>query len=418
MEEARKGMQGVGAQYISGLEQLGKERASLYGARRGEMAADTARLAEAEQGFDASRVIRQVSQSPLNSAALSFAAGLVGGLKGLAGDMTPNQILGEVDKAVERDVMNQREQYQRMKDGMAARRTNFLDAVQMGADEQQALATSTLASMDQHKRALEFAQQRISNASDKAAMQKAISELDLQRGKMQLEVDAKNAANWVAMNKARLEGAAGIESMIAKIQGMDPETRAKTFEQAHQITKDPKYQEGKAMLESVGNVRDLMRKVPPAEQKQIWDRGIAKILADAAQAVKANDKGNPLTVLADFITAKMDQNVWTPEQRQMMAVVQAMANREIKAMSGSNVVKSEDLRQDLTRTWNTFDGFQRWMNLKENEALQGLSSARNLAKAAGPNVQSLVETDLVPGLGKIQLYQQYLAKQGYAKGQQ
>lgn len=418
MEEARTGMQGVGQQYITGLEKLGKERASLYGARREAMAADEARLAQAEQGFDASRVIRELGKSQLNSAALSFAAGLVGGLKGLAGDATPNQILGEVDKAVERDVMNQREQYQRMKDGMAARRTNFLDAVQMGADEQQALATTTLASMDQHKRALEFAQQRISNASDKAAVQKAISELDLQRGKMQLEIDTKNAANWVAMNKARLEGAANIEAMINKVRGMDPETRDKVFTQAHQITKDPNYAAGKTMVEAVGNVRDMMRAVPVDQQKQIWDRNIKNVLYEAANKIASKQGDEALAAVGDFIRTKLDQKGWTTDQRKLMALVQAMANTELKALSGGNVVNSEQLRYMLTQTWSTYDGFKSWMDDKQKQAIQSVSTARNLARAANPEVSAIVETDLVPGLGKLKLYDQLVQKEGVVKGQQ
>ncbi len=106
------------------------------------MAEDERRMRETEEGFDASRLLRQMGERPLETTALSFAAGLVGMLKGSAGRTTPNDILAEVDKAVERDVMNQTTAYERMLKGMEVRRTNFLDARQMGADEQAALATT------------------------------------------------------------------------------------------------------------------------------------------------------------------------------------------------------------------------------------------------------------------------------------
>ena len=106
-QAARAGMMAEGQRYIAGLQKLRGEQEQLFGARRAAMAEDEARMAQAEKSFDASRVIREVGNSPLSTGALSFAAGLVGALKGQAGDMGPNQILAAVGNAIKRNVMNQ-----------------------------------------------------------------------------------------------------------------------------------------------------------------------------------------------------------------------------------------------------------------------------------------------------------------------
>jgi hypothetical protein len=408
-EAARAGQMAAGQRYIEGLQKLQGEQAQLFGARRQAMAEDEARMAQAEKSFDASRVIREVGKSPLSTGALSFAAGLVGALKGQAGDMSPNQILGEVDKAIERDVMNQQTEYGRMKEGIAGRRTNFLDAMRMGASENEALAASTLASMDQHKRALEFAEQRITGAKEKGAIQQAISQLDMQRGKMKMDLDLKNAANYVAMNKARLSGMADILQARQKLLGMDPETRDKAVNLARGIM-DDKFTDATDKALAVGNVRKLMKDIPYKDQKEVWDNSIHKILMNAASQQEARNAGKDgnalLQAMGSYVSNAM-KTAYTQDQKDLLNKTQGILNVILKSRSGGSVTDGEALRLLLERDFSSYEGWSRWVDGQEKEARDGLRKYQSLANAADPHAKTIIDNVLIPATVEMDEYDKW-----------
>lgn len=418
MEAARAGLQTAGQRYMTGLEKLRGEQKQLFDARRAAMQADEARMAEAEGAFDASRVVRQVAESPLKSSALAFAAGLVGGLKGLAGDMSPNQILSQVDKAVERDVMTQKEQYERMRQGMAARRTNYLDAVQMGANEQEALAAATMASMDQHKRALEFAKDRIENATDKAKLQQAISQLDVQRGQFQLQVDMKNAANWVAMNKAKTDSAIAIRKMLMDVQGMNPELRAKAADQASKIVNDKEFRGAADQYRAVSKVKRLMTEMPESQQAELYNAGIGRTIYDAVQRAAADTRGGSkglfIGTLADMIGSKMSE-AKTNEQRQLLGMVQRIVNQEMSNLYGSTVSAGDMMRYLPTENFKTYEGFKSWIEGRRQDAKDKVDVGRKLANAYGKEVSNIVNLTLAPAEADFTAADQALAQEAAMK---
>jgi len=405
-EAARAGMQQVGQQYIGGLEKLGAQRQQLFDARRGAMAEEERRLSGEEKSFDASRVVRDIGKNPVGTAALSFAAGLVGALKGSAGDMSANQILGEVDKAVERDVMNQKEQYSRMLNGMSAARTNFLDARQMGADENAALAASTLASMDQHKRALEFAEQRISGAKEKAALRQSISALDLQRGKIRMDIDAKNAANFVAMNRVKGDGLLKVMEMEQKMKGLDPETRQKTLASFQSIAGNERFDNAKAAAEAVGKVRNAQMGLTPEQQKSIWSNSIKRVLTSALSQSEAKNSSEGNVVMgavSQYMANEMKNASYTPEEIRMLNLVQSLVNTGLKNISGGSVTTGEGVRDILTRSLNNYENFSNWIDSQEQSALNGLKKYQ-VAADYDPNVKSIMDGVLVPALYDINEY--------------
>lgn len=413
-EAARAGQMATGQQYIEGLQKLRGEQAQLFGARRQAMAEDEARMAQAEKSFDASRVIREVGKSPLSTGALSFAAGLVGALKGQAGDMSPNQILGEVDKAIERDVLNQQTEYSRMKDGIAGRRTNFLDAVKMGASETEALAASTLASMDQHKRALEFAEQRISGAKEKGAIKQAISQLDVQRGKMKMDLDLKNAANYVAMNKSRLAGMEGVVQARAKLMGMDPEARQKAAGEAFKFM-DKGFDEAVRTGAAVGRVRALMTSMPIQKQREVWDMSIGRIIKEAAESAEAKgakDGASVLAMIGKSIKAQMSAS-YSPEQVQMMNLAQKIVNEELRNISGGSVTDGEFVRNLMSRDFSNYDKFKNWMDTQQSEARNSMNKYKVLSRGSDPNVSTLLENAMLPGTAELDAYDQWEQSQNY-----
>jgi hypothetical protein len=405
-EAARAGMQQVGQQYIGGLEKLGAQRQQLFDARRGAMAEEERRLSGEEKSFDASRVVRDIGKNPVGTAALSFAAGLVGALKGSAGDMSANQILGEVDKAVERDVMNQKEQYSRMLNGMSAARTNFLDARQMGADENAALAASTLASMDQHKRALEFAEQRISGAKEKAALRQSISALDLQRGKIRMDIDAKNAANFVAMNRVKGDGLLKVMEMEQKMKGLDPETRQKTLASFQSIAGNERFDNAKAAAEAVGKVRNAQMGLTPEQQKSIWSNSIKRVLTSALSQSEAKNSSEGNVVMgavSQYMANEMKNASYTPEEIKMLNLVQSLVNTGLKNISGGSVTTGEGVRDILTRSLNNYENFSNWIDSQEQSALNGLKKYQ-VAADYDPNVKTMMDGILVPALYDINEY--------------
>lgn len=417
-EAARAGQMATGQQYIEGLQKLRGEQAQLFGARRQAMAEDEARMAQAEKSFDASRVIREVGKSPLSTGALSFAAGLVGALKGQAGDMSPNQILGEVDKAIERDVLNQQTEYSRMKDGIAGRRTNFLDAVKMGASENEALAASTLASMDQHKRALEFAEQRISGAKEKGAIKQAISQLDVQRGKMKMDLDLKNAANYVAMNKSRLAGMESVVQARAKLLGMDPEARQKAAGEAFKFM-DKGFDEAVRTGAAVGRVRALMTSMPIQKQREVWDMSIGRIIKEAAESAEAKgakDGTSVLAMIGKSLKAQMSAS-YSPEQVQMMNLAQKIVNEELRNISGGSVTDGEFVRNLMSRDFSNYDKFKNWMDTQQSEARNSMNKYKVLSRGSDPNVSTLLENAMLPGTAELDAYDQWEQSQNfYPKG--
>lgn len=407
-EAARAGMQQVGQQYIGGLEKLGAQRQQLFDARRGAMAEEERRLAGEEKTFDASRVVREIGKNPVGTAALSFAAGLVGALKGSAGDMSPNQILGEVDKAVERDVMNQKEQYSRMLQGQTAARTNFLDARQMGADENAALAASTLASMDQHKRALEFAEQRISGAKEKAALKQSISALDLQRGKIKMDIDMKNAANFVAMNRIKGEGLMKVMAMEQQMKGLDPESRKKAQDTFNSITAPERFDNAKLAAEAVGQVRKAQMGLTPEQQRSIWDNTVKKALTNAlsqAEAQSSTDGNVVMSAVSQYMANEM-KGQYTPEELKMLNLAQSLANTGLKNISGGSVTTGEGVRNILSRSWNNYDNFKNWIDSQEELALNGLKKYE-VAAEADPTVKTMMDAVLVPAKYNINEYRKF-----------
>lgn len=413
-EQERAAMLGEGRQYVSDLERLRAQQAGQFAQRRERMAQDEAQIAQAREEFDPSRTLRRIGESPVSTAALSFAAGLVGALKGSAGQIGPNEILQEVDKAVERDTKQQLDKYQMLRDGIAVGQSNFNDMMRMGASEQQALAMTALASMDNHKRALEFAEQRVATAKDKANLKSAISQLDFQRGKIKLDIDLKNAANYVAMNRARGEGMAKILELRQKMQGMDPETRQKATQSFISLTGNERFDNAKEAAEGVGRVRSLQKSIPIDRQKALWNTTVSKLIDEALTKTSAGaaDKGDAVTgAVAQYLGAALeDQRFQSAEEKNMIALAQKLVNTELRRISGGSVTSGEAVRELLSRNWKSYEGFTNWIDLAEDQAMRGLQKYE-AAASVDPNVKSIMDSVLLPATMDIQDYRKFKADQ-------
>lgn len=395
--------QDVGAKYISDLQTLQKRQRGEADVRRAAMAADERRMRETEEAFDASRVIRELADKPVETAALSFAAGLVGALKGAAGDMTPNQILAEVDKAIERDVMNQKTAYDRMLRGMEVRRTNFLDARQMGADEQAALATTAAASLDQFRRAIDFAAQRVADAQTKAKLTEASGQLKMQQGDLQMRIAEKNAAAAASQFKAVQEMRMKMLDQMQRATQADPalaEDMAKRYPDLY--TKfDNKIRTSNglaALANTINSSRD------PQALKDYWNTTVTKAYRDVLAKVEGDIASNPQTSffagLQTALVRKLQQDVatGTPEQKQLAAAAQQLVNYNLRDISGGAVTNNENGRDISSRVFSSWDGLLNWVDGQAKDVRSSIGGLIEAEKPHNPALAARIAADWGAGL--------------------
>lgn len=403
-----------GQRYAQDLARLQEKQQGVFAQRQERMARDEAAMEQARQQFDPSRVLRDIASSPVSSGALSFAAGLVGMLRGSAGDINSNVVLQEVDKAVERDTKAQLEKYQMLKDGIATGTSNFADMVRMGASEREALGLTAAASLENHKRALEFAAQRISGAREKAAVKEAISAIDFQRGKLKLDIDMKNAANWIAMNRARDEQAIKLLELARKGSANPEAIKAYTS-----LTGNDRFIAARQALEAVADIRGVQQKIAPERQKAIWDTSIDRLLNEALteKTAQSADKGDVvLGAMAKFINSKVaGKRFESPEEQLMVNMVQRLINTNLRQMSGGSVTSGEAMREYLARNLSNYENFSNWMDLEERRAENDLRQYK-VAASADPSLKALMDTTLLPGEAPIREYRGRAAATQMAAG--
>ena len=403
-EAAYAGSQQAGQGYIDQLKILQDKQSGLFKDRRAEADRELAQAKAAESTFDHSRVLRKLGDNPVSTAAMSFAAGLVGALKGAAGDMSANQIIGEVDKAVHSDVENQREQYSRMQYGQKVSRSNFLDAMEMGAGQQKALETATIASLDQHKRALEYAEQRVTDAKSKASIKAGIGVLQEHLGDIRLKIDEKNAS--MAAAAANNRNSAMAQLMVAKQQMMsgDPKVRQAAHTHADGVISGKAFQESQNMAEAVSQVRNVMSKATPEEIKEALGPTFRNAVVDGFVKASTENKGSTAAALtgsfekyvADKIKSSSSDRV-----NRLRAAVQNVANANIKTDAGGSVTGQEEVRQSLERTTQTAEGMMEWIDAQQKSVRAKLAAYKNIGKGGAEFetvLQGRYDTALLPSV--------------------
>lgn len=410
--------QDVGAQYIADLKTLQTRQRGEAEARKAAMAEDERRMRETEEGFDASRLLRQMGERPLETTALSFAAGLVGMLKGSAGRTSPNDILAEVDKAVERDVMNQKTAYDRMLKGMEVRRTNFLDARQMGADEQSALATTAAASLDQYRRAIDFAAQRVGDAQTKAKLTEASGQLKMQQGDLQMRIDEKNSAAAAAQFKSVQDMRMRLLQAAQQAGQANPEMAKDLALRYDSILKGHKPALDAAM--AFGNLtKTLMEARDPQGLKNFWNSSVTKAINDATDkanaAIQSDKTASWWDVMRKALAEEVGKSAVTPEQKKLNAAAQRLINLNLREVSGGAVTDNELARSIAERVFRSWDGFQDWVNeeYKRTDANVGGLIQSNMAY--NPALANTLDAHYGTGLRAYREYQNLQAAERAAQ---
>ena len=358
-----KESQDTSKKYVADLQTLQDKQRSLFDARKAAMQQDEAAMRQSQDSFDASRLLRDLSNRPVDTAILSFTAGLVGMLKGSAGRTGPNDVLQEVDKAIERDIQNQKTQYDRMIQGQTVRRNNFLDARQMGADEQQATALAATASLDQHARALDFASQRVADAKTSAALKEASGNLKGQQGDLQMRIDEKNAAaaaaSFRSVQDMRMKLLAGMQN----VGQVSPELLKEARSAYPDLVKSHKEELSK--LEAVGKLASAVAgSARPDQIRAFWSSAVTPAVNEVLQSKMAQslNDSKAYDVLSNSIMRKILDKAITPEQRKVASALQGVINRELRVLSGGAVTNNEIARKTLEDALYTFDSFNNYVN--------------------------------------------------------
>lgn len=367
--------QAAGEKYLSDLQAMRDQQRAMFDARKVAMQQDEEAMRKAQDSFDASRLLRDLGNRPVDTAALSFAAGLVGMLKGSAGRAGPNEILQEVDKAVERDIKNQETQYRRMLDGQTVRRNNFLDARQMGADEQQATALAAGAALDQYSRALDFASQRVADAKTSAALKEASGNLKAQQGDLQMRIDEKNAAAAAASFKAVQDMRLKMLENMQMAGQMDP----KLAEEARKAY--PDFVKGhSAAIDKLNTVGRLVNRLAavarPDQIRKFWDSSVSVALNQVLQSSMAKNLNDAtaFTTLSDAISREVLKRATTDEERKIAGAIQGVINKDLRVVSGGAVTNNELARDTLQNALFSYDAFNTYVNDQVEQERRGMGA--------------------------------------------
>ena len=370
---ARQGIQAEGQNYVEGLKKLQDKQSALFDQRRGQMADNESRMAQAEKSFDPNRVLRNLSEKPIASGVLAFTAGLVGALKGAAGDMSPNEIVAEVDKSIERDVKKQQEDWARMGQTMTMQSTDFETARKMGADDQTALATASLASMEQHKRALEFAEARITDASKKAALKGAIGTINVEQGKMQYQMDVHNQAASLSASKANRDFKMQLMQNIQQRGMMDPKLVEQATKEYQTMALNPRFEATRAKSAAVGEASGLLSEFSKKEVEHAFNPSMVKSLRSVMNKAAAAAGGKGGNVISGAVTQYLsDQSNASqdPKERKLLAALAKITNADMLKLYGSTVNMGDDTRYAATKTFDSAENFLSWMESVEKDALE------------------------------------------------
>ena len=393
---ARQGIQAEGQNYVEGLKKLQDKQSALFDQRRGQMADNESRMAQAEKSFDPNRVLRNRSEKPIASGVLAFTAGLVGALKGAAGDMSPNEIVAEVDKSIERDVKKQQEDWTRMGQTMTTQGTNFETARKMGADDQTALATASLASMDQHKRALEFAEARITDASKKAALKGAIGTINVEQGKMQYQMDVHNQAASLSASKANRDFKMQLMQSIQRQGQMDPKLVEAATKEWVTMKDNPRFAATLEKARAVGEASGLLSEFSKKEIESAFNPSLKKSLKDAVErAASSGAKNGAIVNAVSSYFNDQAQMSRPPKERQLLAALARVTNADLLKLNGSTVNQGDSSRYSASKTFDSADNFLSWMDAVEKDVMNDRTDYSTLGRG-NPVLGDMVNTAFMP----------------------
>lgn len=372
---ARAGIQALGAKYVTDLGLAQKKQQDLIDQRKSAIAEESRANKEAEGSFDSMRLTRKLGENPISSAVMSFAAGLVGSLKGAAGDTSPNMILGEVDKAVERDVMNQKVQYERMRNGQDSARTNFTDEMKMGETEQTALLNATTASVGQHVKALEYAAARIDDAQMKAKVLMAAGHFRSEHGKLRYDADVKKAAAANASAEHNTALRLRLYEAEQAARNKNPEAMYKAF---NEYSKIDKWKESLATTNALATVAKTLMSASPADLQAVYGSDFMSNLRGGLQNVKGGDVGIVQAAVRSVLT-KSAYGGLTPQQQAIASNIQEFINIKNKERHGTALSISEKSVAEIANGISTVEGLRSMVRREMQADLKYINGVTNVA---------------------------------------
>ena len=310
--------------------------------------------------------------------------------------MSPNEIVAEVDKSIERDVKKQQEDWTRMGQTMTTQGTNFETARKMGADDQTALATASLASMDQHKRALEFAEARITDASKKAALKGAIGTINVEQGKMQYQMDVHNQAASLSASKANRDFKMQLMQSIQRQGQMDPKLVEAATKEWVTMKDNPRFAATLEKARAVGEASGLLSEFSKKEIESAFNPSLKKSLKDAVErAASSGAKNGAIVNAVSSYFNDQAQMSRPPKERQLLAALARVTNADLLKLYGSTVNQGDSSRYSASKTFDSADNFLSWMDAVEKDVMNDRTDYSTLGRG-NPVLGDMVNTAFMP----------------------
>ena len=380
-------------QYATDLGTLQKKRGELDTARGVERQIESADMARTAMRFDANRVFSDVASSPLGTAGLAIASGIVQGLNGYAGQDKPDAILSAIKDAATRDVGNQVKMSEAGEKSRLGSKNAYDEAIKSGADKQEAVRLAAMASLDQIGKGLDFMKARQVRAKDRADLEIASGALKSEAGKEFTKMAMDNAAMRLQASIATLSNSTHLQVANAtarrEYMHMSAAAREKATAAVGAYMMDP--EKGGAILKNVSNAQEfyseLKKGIASGEKLEDlvakdWITTLSQKLTEAS-SVTGTDK-SVVQATFDAQAALAMKSGWSQEKKAVMSIVSAMYSDRLREQLGRSQTKPELAAQAIVTDLKDPDSVMRFVRKTLNDASLTYQNQVSMAREHKP----------------------------------
>lgn len=375
-------------EYATDLGKLQTKRETLDTTRGVERQIESADMARTAMRFDANRVFSDVASSPLGTAGLAIASGIVQGLNGYAGQDKPDAILSAIKDAATRDVGNQVKMSEAGEKSRLGSKNAYDEAIKSGADKQEAVRLAAMASLDQIGKGLDFMKARQVRAKDRADLEiasgalkseagKEFTNLAFKAGEMRLTAAIANLTNSTHLQVAQAQARRDFHRMAYEVQ-----EKARSHVGTYMLDPD----KGGAVLKNLTNAQafyvEAKKGVDSGEQLQdlVARDWLTTLSQKLTQAGSATDKSKG-ALMATFeleagLAMKKD---WSPAKKAVMSTVARMYSDRLREQLGKSQTTPELAAQSIVTDLKDPDSVMSFVRNTVNDANKTYQNQVNIA---------------------------------------
>lgn len=380
-------------EYATDLGTLQKKRGELDTARGVERQIESADMARTAMRFDANRVFSDVASSPLGTAGLAIASGIVQGLNGYAGQDKPDAILSAIKDAATRDVGNQVKMSEAGEKSRLGSKNAYDEAIKSGADKQEAVRLAAMASLDQIGKGLDFMKARQVRAKDRADLEIASGALKSEAGKEFTKMAMDNAAMRLQASIATLSNSTHLQIANATSRreymhmSYAAQEKAKAAVGAYMTDND----KGGAILKNISNAQDFYSELKKGlDNKEKLEDLVARdwlttLTAKLTQSgsLTGKDKG-ALQSTFELEAAAAIKDSWSPEKKAVMSSIARSYSDHLREQLGKSQTTVELAAQSLVTDLKDADSVMRFMRKNVDGAAKQYETQVSIAPEHKP----------------------------------